>query len=234
MGAPDARHQPRLLLELLLVGLGGWWAWDPVGKCFTDAVADRHGIDAQSRGDREAGSLQDLDGFPRHSDFFTFSFGHVPRAFGRSDECSCFCVRPGPGMFILIFLVIVIGVSFLLFAWRAGSVASAASFSGLSRESLLMGNNLLLVAGMAIVLLGTLYPLFLDAVGGGRITVGGPYFESVFGSAMVPLAFLVPVGAVCAWKSQSIDRMGRLLGLPLAQRLFWDSSRRFFWGPGRP
>ena len=82
-----------------------------------------------------------------------------------------------------------------------------------------MGNNLLLVAGMAIVLLGTLYPLFLDAVGGGRITVGGPYFESVFGSAMVPLAFLVPVGAVCAWKSQSIDRMGRLLGLPLAVAL---------------
>ena len=97
-------------------------------------------------------------------------------------------------MFILIFLVIVIGVSFLLFAWRAGSVASAASFSGLSRESLLMGNNLLLVAGMAIVLLGTLYPLFLDAGGGGRITVGGPYFESVFGSAMMPLTLHVQVG----------------------------------------
>ena len=96
MGAPDARHQPRLLLELLRAWLGRLVGLGSGGKCFTDAVADRHGIDAQSRGDREAGSLQDLDGFPRHSDFFTFYFGHVPRAFGRSDECSCFCVRPGP------------------------------------------------------------------------------------------------------------------------------------------
>lgn len=201
------------------LGWGGWWAWDPVENAslmpWLTGTALMHSLAVTEK----RGAFKIWTVFLAILTFSLSLLGTFLVRSGVLTSVHAFASDPARGMFILIFLVIVIGVSFLLFAWRAGSVASAASFSGLSRESLLMGNNLLLVAGMAIVLLGTLYPLFLDAVGGGRITVGGPYFESVFGSAMVPLAFLVPVGAVCAWKSQSIDRMGRLLGLPLALAL---------------
>ena len=201
------------------LGWGGWWAWDPVENAslmpWLTGTALMHSLAVTEK----RGAFKIWTVFLAILTFSLSLLGTFLVRSGVLTSVHAFASDPARGMFILIFLVIVIGISFLLFAWRAGSVASAASFSGLSRESLLMGNNLLLVAGMAIVLLGTLYPLFLDAIGGGRITVGGPYFESVFGSAMVPLSFLVPIGAVCAWKSQSSDRLGRMLGIPFAASL---------------
>ena len=99
---------------------------------------------------------------------------------------------------------IVIGGSLTLYAARAGAVGGGAAFDPLSRESLLLANNVLLVVAMASVLLGTLYPLFLDALNLGKISVGPPYFDSVFFPLMAPLAFLLGVGPVAAWRKATL------------------------------
>jgi len=88
-------------------------------------------------------------------------------------------------------LVLVIGGSLLLFAWRAPKVGSGGSFELFSREAMLLVNNVLLVVAMCAVLLGTLYPLFIDALNAGKISVGPPYFDSVFGPIMVPVVLLM-------------------------------------------
>ena len=120
-----------------------------------------------------------------------------------------FASDPERGLFILIFLVLVIGCSFLLFAWRGSSVGTTSTFGALSRESMLLGNNLVLVVAMASVLLGTLYPLALDALGGGKISVGAPYFNAVFGAIMIPMAFLLAPGAMASWKNQDGKKLVR-------------------------
>ena len=93
-----------------------------------------------------------------------------------------------------MFLAIVIGGSLALYALRAGAVGAGGGFAPVSRESMLLANNILLVVAMASVLLGTLYPLFIDALGLGKISVGPPYFDAVFFPLMAPLVFLMGVG----------------------------------------
>ena len=97
-------------------------------------------------------------------------------------------------MFILIFLALVIGGSLALFAWRAHRVGLGGRFEVVSRESMLLTNNVLLVVAAGSVLLGTLYPLFLDVLGLGKISVGPPYFETVFFPLLAPALFLIGVG----------------------------------------
>src|SRR5260221_7983559 len=124
-----------------------------------------------------------------------------------------FATDPARGVFILFFLVIVIGGSLALFAWRAPRVGLGGSFELLSRESALLANNVLLLVAAASVLLGTLYPLFLDALGLGKISVGPPYFESVFAPLMAPAVLLAGIGPLVAWRSGD--------GPQLARRLRW-------------
>jgi cytochrome c-type biogenesis protein CcmF len=114
-----------------------------------------------------------------------------------------FASDPRRGLFILVFLAIVIGGSLALFAWRAPAVGLGGRFALFSRESLLLVNNVLLLVAAATVLLGTLYPLFLDALGGGKISVGPPYFETVFVPLMVPVLLLAAVGPFVPWKTGS-------------------------------
>ena len=121
-----------------------------------------------------------------------------------------FATDPARGVFILVFLVIVIGGSLALFALRAPRVGGGGRFAPVSRESMLLANNVLLVVAMASVLLGTLYPLFLDALALGKISVGPPYFETVFVPLMAPLVFLMGVGpARDAGSAPSCRRCGR-------------------------
>jgi cytochrome c-type biogenesis protein CcmF len=124
-----------------------------------------------------------------------------------------FATDPERGLAILIFLAVVIGGSLLLYAWRAPSVGLGGKFGLLSRESFLLGNNVLLVAACGAVLLGTLYPLLLDALGGGKISVGPPYFNAVFVPLMTPLVFLMGIGPIARWKKASVP--------DLASRLKW-------------
>ena len=131
-----------------------------------------------------------------------------------------FATDPARGIFILIFLSIVIGGSFTLYAMRAGAVGGGAGFAPVSRESLLLANNVLLIVAMASVLLGTLYPLFLDALDLGKISVGPPYFEAVFVPLMTPLVFLMGIGPIAAWRDAPLPglwtRLKWALGVAVA------------------
>ncbi|MDP1635464.1 MAG: cytochrome c-type biogenesis CcmF C-terminal domain-containing protein, partial [Gallionellaceae bacterium] len=111
---------------------------------------------------------------------------------------------PKRGVFILSFLVLVIGASLLLFAWRAPKVGLGGKFDIISRESMLLSNNVLLSVASASVFLGTLYPLFMDALGFGKLSVGPPYFHTVFVPLMVPMLMMMGVGPIARWKQASL------------------------------
>jgi cytochrome c-type biogenesis protein CcmF len=115
-----------------------------------------------------------------------------------------FATDPARGVFILTFLALVVGGSLALFAYRAGKVGLGGIFGMISRESALLANNILLIVAMASVLLGTLYPLFLDALNLGKISVGPPYFDAVFYPLLAPALFLMGVGPVARWSKASL------------------------------
>jgi cytochrome c-type biogenesis protein CcmF len=118
-----------------------------------------------------------------------------------------FATDPRRGVFILAFLTLVIGGSLALYATRAHRVAAGGDFEPVSRESMLLANNVLLLAAAGSVLLGTLYPLFLDALALGKISVGPPYFEAVFVPLMAPLAFLMGIGPIARWKQARLPEL---------------------------
>src|SRR6185369_1309397 len=118
-----------------------------------------------------------------------------------------FATDPKRGIFILLFLAVVIGGSLALFAWRAPRVGLGSGFAPVSRESMLLANNVLLSVAMAAVMLGTLYPLFLDALNLGKISVGPPYFDTVFFPLMAPAIFLMAVGPVASWKRAMVPSL---------------------------
>jgi cytochrome c-type biogenesis protein CcmF len=111
-----------------------------------------------------------------------------------------FAVDPARGVFVLALLAVAIGGSLALYASRAPALQSRGLFAPISREGALLLNNLLLATGCATVLLGTLYPLLLEALGGPKISVGAPYFNATFVPLMVPLLIAIPIGSMLAWK----------------------------------
>ncbi len=128
-----------------------------------------------------------------------------------------FAVDPERGLFILAFLVIVVGGSLTLYAVRVPLIRSRVHFSGLSREVLLLVNNVVLVVAMACVLLGTLYPLAYEAItNGGKISVGPPYFNSVFIPLMIVLSLALGIGPSARWKRTSVSYLVRKLGAVFA------------------
>jgi len=146
----------------------------------------------------------------------TFSLSLLGTFIVRSGVLSsvhAFATDPARGVFILGFLVFVVGGSLLLFAWRAPKVGMGGSFDLVSRESMLLANNVLLVVAAAAVLLGTLYPLVLDALGMGKISVGSPYFVAVFVPLMAPALFLMGVGPLTRWRQAE--------AMDLARKLRW-------------
>ncbi len=127
-----------------------------------------------------------------------------------------FASDPARGIFILAFLVTVVGGSLALFAFKAPGIKSESSFELVSKDAFLLMNNVLLVAAASTILLGTLYPLLIDALGMGKISVGPPYFNSVFVPLTAPLAALVGVGVLARWRQDSLQRLLVLVWLPLA------------------
>jgi cytochrome c-type biogenesis protein CcmF len=124
-----------------------------------------------------------------------------------------FATDPARGVFILVLLVVVIGGSLLLYVWRAPRIGLGGGFEPLSRESMLLANNVMFAAAAGSVLLGTLYPLALDASGLGKISVGPPYFETVFVPLMAPALFLMGIGPLTRWKKANLP--------DIAARLRW-------------
>ncbi|MDH5766627.1 MAG: c-type cytochrome biogenesis protein CcmF, partial [Gammaproteobacteria bacterium] len=143
---------------------------------------------------------------------FTFSLSLLGTFLVRSGVLTsvhAFATDPERGVFILFFLAVVVGGSLLLYSWRAPMIRSATRLNIMSREGGLLINNVLLVIAAASVLLGTLYPLALDALGLGKISVGPPYFNSVFIPITIPIAVLVGIGIMARWKQDALARIGR-------------------------
>ncbi|MBN9463149.1 MAG: heme lyase CcmF/NrfE family subunit [Burkholderiales bacterium] len=193
------------------LGWGGWWFWDPVENAsfmpWLIATALVHSLSvAEKRGTfRSWTVLLAILGFSL-SLLGTF----LVRS-GVLTSVHAFATDPARGVFILAFLAIVIGGSLLLFAWRAPAIGNGPGFALVSRESLLLANNVLLLVAMSAVLLGTLYPLVLDTLQMGKISVGPPYFDAVFYPLMAPALFLMGVGPLARWKRAELpDLYARL------------------------
>ena len=195
------------------LGWGGWWFWDPVENAsfmpWLCGTALMHSLlVTEKRGSFKIWTVLLA--------IITFSLSLLGTFLVRSGVLTsvhAFATDPERGVFILGFLVFVVGSSLLLFAWRAPKVGLGGKFSLVSRESALLANNVLLVVAAASVLLGTLYPLFLDALGLGKISVGPPYFDAVFIPIMAPAMFLMGIGPIARWKKSSVPE--------IAVRLKW-------------
>ncbi|MCO5099947.1 MAG: heme lyase CcmF/NrfE family subunit [Burkholderiaceae bacterium] len=189
------------------LGWGGWWFWDPVENAsfmpWLVATALIHSLAvAEKRGTFKSWTvLLAILGFGL-SLLGTF----LVRS-GVLTSVHAFATDPARGVFILFFLSIVVGGSLTLFAVRAPTIGNGPGFSAISRESLLLANNVLLVVAMAAVLLGTLYPLILDTLEMGKISVGPPYFESVFVPLMAPALFLMGIGPIARWKQAQLPEL---------------------------
>jgi cytochrome c-type biogenesis protein CcmF len=120
-------------------------------------------------------------------------------------------VDPKRGIFILALFAALIGGALVLYAWRTARIGLGGDFAPVSRESMLLANNVLLVAAAGTVFLGTLYPLAIDAFGAGKISVGPQYFEAVFVPLMAPALFLMGIGPLARWKRASLPELAVLL-----------------------
>ena len=193
------------------LGWGGWWFWVPVENAsfmpWLVGTALIHSLAVtEKRGAFKAWTVLLA--------IVAFSLSLLGTFLVRSGVLSsvhAFATDPRRGLFILAFLVIAVGGSLALYAWRAPKVGLGARFELMSRETMLLGNNVMLVVAMATVLLGTLYPLLLDALGLGKISVGPPYFDSVFVPIMTPLVFLMGVGPLTRWRSAELPSLARRL-----------------------
>jgi cytochrome c-type biogenesis protein CcmF len=201
------------------LGWGGWWFWDPVENAsfmpWLAATALLHSALVMEK--REA-----LKVWTILLAILAFSLSLVGTFLVRSGVLTsvhAFAIDPRRGIFILAILVVLIGGALALFAWRAPRLQRGGLFAPISREGMLVLNNVLLTVGCATVFIGTLYPLALEAVTGAKISVGPPYFDLTFVPLMVPLLLAVPFGPLLAWKR------GDLLGA--AQRLLAAAALAF-------
>ena len=196
------------------LGWGGWWFWDPVENAsFMPWLAGAALLHSQAVTEKR-GSFR---GWTLLLAIATFSLSLLGTFLVRSGVLTsvhAFAADPTRGVFILIFLGIVIGGSLVLYALRAPSDEGGAAFSTASRETLLLANNLLLSTACAMVLLGTLYPLLADALDLGKISVGPPYFALMFMVLMAPLILLLPFGPITRWQREQVSK-------PLAMLLPW-------------
>ncbi len=195
------------------LGWGGWWFWDPVENAsfmpWLVGTALMHSLAVTEKrgGFRMWTALLAI---------LAFSLSLLGTFIVRSGVLSsvhAFATDPARGIFILAFLAVVIGGSLALFAVRAPRVGLGGEFDTVSRESMLLVNNVLLLVAAAAVLLGTMYPLVIDALGMGKLSVGPPYFNTVFVPLMTPALFLMGVGPLARWKSAA--------AIDLARRVRW-------------
>jgi len=182
------------------LGWGGFWFWDPVENAslmpWLIATALLHSAIVMEKRDA-------LKVWTILLAILAFSFSLIGTFLVRSGVLTsvhAFASDPTRGIFILVILCLFIGGALSLFAFRATSLAPGGIFAPVSREGALVLNNLFLTAAAATVVVGTLYPLVLEALAGTRISVGAPFFNLTFGPLMVPLLILVPFGPMLAWK----------------------------------
>jgi len=196
------------------LGWGGWWFWDPVENAsfmpWLVGTALIHSLAVtEKRGLFKSSTLLLAIG--------AFSLSLLGTFLVRSGvlvSVHAFASDPSRGLFILVFLGVVVGGALGLYAWRASKWETSVGFEPASRESFLLLNSILLVIAAGLILLGTLYPLVLDAMGMGQISVGPPYFEAVFLVPMLPLVLCMGVGMHTAWRSANMGNVIKRLRIP--------------------
>ena len=196
------------------LGWGGWWFWDPVENAsfmpWLVGTALIHSLAVTEK----RGLFRSWTVLLAIAAFSLSLLGTFLVRSGVLTSVHAFAADPERGLFILIFLVLVVGGSLTLYAFRAPTVASPISYELESRESLLLANNLIFAVSAIVVLLGTLFPLLMDALGQGKYSVGPPYFNAVFVPAMALLAPFMAVGPISRWKQDSGKRWLTELGAP--------------------
>jgi len=195
------------------LGWGGWWFWDPVENAsfmpWLVGTALIHSLAVTEK----RGAFRSWTVLLAIVAFSLSLLGTFLVRSGVLTSVHAFATDPARGVFILVLLVVVIGGSLLLYVWRAPRIGLGGGFEPVSRESMLLANNVMFAAAAGSVLLGTLYPLALDASGLGKISVGPPYFETVFVPLMAPALFLMGIGPLARWKKANLP--------DIAARLRW-------------
>jgi len=209
------------------LGWGGWWFWDPVENAslmpWLFGTALIHALMVtDKRGGFKAWSVLLAIGAFSLSLLGTF----LVRS-GVLTSVHAFAADPRRGVFILIFLALVVGISLTLFAWRAPKATLGGKIGLVSRESMLLTNSVLLVVATGAVLLGTVYPLIVDALNLGKLSVGAPYFNAVFVPLMVPVVFLMVPGGIAHWREARWKTLGLAMRIPALAAVL---VAVFIWG----
>ena len=196
------------------LGWGGWWFWDAVENAsfmpWLIGTALIHSLAVTER----RGLFKSWTLLLSISAFSLSLLGTFLVRSGIIVSVHAFATDPTRGFFILGFLGVVVIGALALYAWRAPELDSDVGFSPLSRETFLLLNNVLLVVATTLVLMGTLAPLIVEMLNGGKISVGPPWFEIAFMVPMIPLVLLLGLGMHTAWRKQSTGPWIRLLRIP--------------------
>jgi len=193
------------------LGWGGWWFWDPVENAsfmpWLVGTALIHSLAVTEK----RGVFKSWTVLLAIAAFSLSLLGTFLVRSGVLTSVHAFATDPERGVFILAFLLVVVGGSLALFALRAPVVKSRVGFSLWSRETLLLVNNIVLVVSAAMILLGTLYPLVLDALTGAKLSVGPPYFNALFLPLMALLMAVISVGVLVRWKDTPVKWLAGML-----------------------
>ena len=196
------------------LGWGGWWFWDPVENAslmpWLVATALIHSLMVTEK----RGSFKAWTVLLAIAAFSLSLLGTFLVRSGVLTSVHAFASDPARGIFILVFLALVVGSSLTLFAWRAPTVSLGSPMALLSKETFLLANSVLLSTATLAVLLGTLYPLIIDALNMGKLSVGPPYFNVVFAPLMVPVLFMMVPGALARWREAKWSQIKPFLILP--------------------
>ncbi|MCL9781819.1 heme lyase CcmF/NrfE family subunit [Vibrio sp. S4M6] len=189
------------------LGWGGWWFWDPVENAsfmpWLAGTALMHSLAVtEKRGTFKAWTV-----LLAISAFSLSLLGTFLVRSGILVSVHAFASDPARGMFILAFLVVVIGGSLLLFALKGGAVRAQSNFELVSRENALLGNNVILIAALVVVLIGTLLPLVHKQLGLGSVSIGAPFFNMLFAWLMVPFTLLLGIGPLIRWKKDNLSKL---------------------------
>jgi cytochrome c-type biogenesis protein CcmF len=216
------------------LGWGGWWFWDLVENAsfmpWLVGTALIHSLAVTEK----RGGFRSWTVLLAIVAFGLSLLGTFLVRSGVLTSVHAFAVDPKRGIFILGLFAVFIGGALALYAWRTSRIGAGGAFETVSRESLLLANNVLLVAAAATVFLGTLYPLALDALGAGKISVGPPYFETVFVPLVAPALFLMGVGPLARWKRASLPELAVRLRWALAVSLALGLLLPLVFGDWRP
>ncbi len=202
------------------LGWGGWWFWDPVENAsfmpWLLGTALLHSLAVTEK----RGSFKSWTVLLAIGAFSLSLLGTFLVRSGVLTSVHAFATDPRRGIFILVLLLLVVGSSLALFAWRAPKVALGGTFALVSRESLMLVGNVLLVVACGSVLLGTLYPLLIDALKLGKISVGPPYFNAVFVPLMAPVLFLLAAVPLAKWKNADAKDIALRMWIPAGLAIF--------------